>query len=297
MSLSLHIDFYLLHLATERGLAGNTVEAYAEDLADIARFLEKNGVNNWPELDSLHALSYLAHSQKAGLAPTTRARRLSAWRGMVRYLLVEGVLKKDPLIDLSGPGKNDNLPEFLSRDEMARLLKAPDESTPLGLRDGALLELMYAAGLRVSEVINLEMNQVQFQVGCLLVRGKGSKERLVPVHQIALARLRGYLDGARLALMNGLRHEIVFVNNKGARLSRMGVWKLLQKYALKAGVSTKISPHTLRHTFATHLLEGGADLRSLQLMLGHSDIGTTQVYTHISQGHLSQIHSKYHPRG
>ena len=297
MALNVAVDAYLLHLATERGLAGNTVEAYAEDLAHICRFLESNQVNNWQELDSLHVLAYLTHSQNEGLAASTRARRLSAWRGLVRFMLLEGSIKQDPLADLSGPNQNEHLPEFLSRDEVNRLLNAPDESSPLGLRDAALLELMYAAGLRVSEVINLEMHQVQFQVGCLLVRGKGSKERLVPVHQTALARLKTYLDGPRLTLMKGARHEVVFVNNRGSKLSRMGVWKLLQKYALKANILTKLSPHTLRHTFATHLLEGGADLRSLQLMLGHSAISTTQIYTHVNQGHLSQVHSKYHPRG
>lgn len=287
----------MLHLATERGLSGNTLSAYADDLAHIATFLENNGVHNWPELDTLHALAYLAQSQQQGLAASTRARRLSAWRGFIRFLLLEKQITKDPLAELSGPNRQEHLPEFLSREEVLKLLDAPDPATDLGLRDRALLEMMYAAGLRVSELINLEMGWVQFQVGCLMVRGKGSKERLVPVHQTALQRLSQYLEGPRLRLLNGARQEVVFVNNRGGKLSRMGVWKLLQKYALKAGLYTKISPHTLRHTFATHLLEGGADLRSLQLMLGHSDISTTQVYTHISQGHLTQVHNKFHPRG
>ena len=297
MPLSAPIDAYLLHLATERGLAINTVQAYAEDLAHITAFLEANGVEEWGLLDSLHALAYLAYSQNQNLAASTRARRLSAWRGLMRFMLLERIISQDPLAELSGPSQGGQLPEFLSCDEVERLLNAPDPSTPLGLRDQALLELMYAAGLRVSEAINLEVNQVQFQVGCLLVRGKGSKERLVPLHQTALNRLRMYLEGPRLALLHGRRHETVFVNNRGGKLSRMGIWKLLRKYALQANIMSKLSPHTLRHTFATHLLEGGADLRSLQLMLGHSDISTTQVYTHVSQGHLRQVHSKYHPRG
>jgi integrase/recombinase XerD len=156
---------------------------------------------------------------------------------------------------------------------------------------------MYGAGLRVSEAISLEVGQIQFQVGCLTVRGKGSKERLVPLHQTALDRLREYLQGARPKLLGGRRQETVFVNRRGLPLSRMGIWKLIKKYALLAGITTPISPHSLRHTFATHLLEGGADLRSLQLMLGHSAISTTQIYTHVSQAHLSQVHRKYHPRG
>ena len=291
------IDAYLLHLATERGLADHTVSSYAEDLADIARYLEAQGLHAWQELDTLHVLGYLAHSQQQGLAPSTRARRLSAWRGFVKYMLVEKMIQKDPLLELSGPSLPNYLPEFLSQDEVLGLLESPNPDSALGLRDRALLEIMYAAGLRVSEVINLEIGQVQFQVGCLMVRGKGSKERLVPVHQTALQRLREYMEGARLKLLNGARQEAVFVNNRGGRLSRMGIWKLLQKYAVLSGLRTKISPHTLRHTFATHLLEGGADLRSLQLMLGHSAISTTQIYTHVSQSHLTQVHHKYHPRG
>lgn len=297
MSLSAEIDSYLLHLATERGLSRHTVSAYAEDLADISRYLEANGVENWRDLDTLHALGYLAESQKKGLAPSTRARRLSAWRGLVHYQLREGWLKLDPLRELSGPSQPDRLPEFLSQEEVAQLLNAPDPVSDLGVRDRALLEIMYASGLRVSEVIGLEMGQVQFQVGCLLVRGKGGKERLTPVHPYALKQLRLYMDGPRLRLLNGGRQEAVFVNRRGGKLSRMGVWKLLQKYALSAGLRGHISPHTLRHTFATHLLEGGADLRSLQLMLGHSDINTTQIYTHVSQSHLIAVHRKYHPRG
>ena len=291
------IDAYLLHLATERGLADHTVSSYAEDLADIARYLEAQGLHAWQELDTLHVLGYLAHSQQQGLAPSTRARRLSAWRGFVKYMLVEKMIQKDPLLELSGPSLPNYLPEFLSQDEVLGLLESPNPDSALGLRDRALLEIMYAAGLRVSEVINLEIGQVQFQVGCLMVRGKGSKERLVPVHQTALQRLQEYMEGARLKLLNGARQEAVFVNNRGGRLSRMGIWKLLQKYAVLSGLRTKISPHTLRHTFATHLLEGGADLRSLQLMLGHSAISTTQIYTHVSQSHLTQVHHKYHPRG
>jgi integrase/recombinase XerD len=291
------VDAYLLHLATERGLADHTVSSYAEDMSDIMRYLEAQSLHSWRELDTLHALGYLAHSQRQGLAPSTRARRLSAWRGFVKYMLVENMIKKDPLIELSGPNLPSYLPEFLSKEEVLSLLEAPDPASVLGIRDRALLEIMYAAGLRVSEVISLEAGQVQFQVGCLMIRGKGGKERLVPVHQTALTRLREYMEGARLKLLNGARQEVVFVNNRGGKLSRMGVWKLLQKYAVQSGLRAKISPHTLRHTFATHLLEGGADLRSLQLMLGHSAISTTQIYTHVSQSHLSQVHHKYHPRG
>jgi integrase/recombinase XerD len=297
MPLHPEIDSYLLHLATERGLAKLTVASYAEDLAHIAAYLLDQGVDSWKQVDTLHALGYLARSQASGLAPATRARRLSAFRGLIKFMLAQGILKKDPLYELSGPNLPSHLPQFLSKEEVARLLNAPDARQPLGLRDRALLEVMYGAGLRVSEAIGLEMGQIQFQVGCLAVKGKGGKERLVPLHQTALDCLREYMEGARLKLLNGLRRETVFVNQRGRPLSRMGIWKLIKKYALLAGISTPISPHSLRHTFATHLLEGGADLRSLQLMLGHSAISTTQIYTHVSQSHLSQVHRKYHPRG
>ncbi|MDR1396396.1 MAG: tyrosine recombinase XerD [Desulfarculales bacterium] len=291
------IDAYLLHLAAERGLARLTVSSYAEDLNHLSAYLIAQGVNSWQEVDTLHALAYLAASQASGLAASTRARRLSAFRGLIKFMLAQGRLPKDPLHELNGPGQPSHLPEFLSKEEVLRLLEAPDPATPLGSRDRALLEILYGAGLRVSEAAGLEVSQVQFQVGCLSVRGKGGKERLVPVHQTALECLRAYMEGARLNLLNGLRRETVFVNRRGGSLSRMGIWKIVKKYTVLASISTPVSPHSLRHTFATHLLEGGADLRSLQLMLGHSAISTTQIYTHVSQSHLSQVHRKYHPRG
>lgn len=298
--LDLHgmVDVYLSHLSAERGLAEATVQSYAEDLADICAFLEQISVGGWDELKDLHMVSYLASKAKQGLAPASRARRLSAARGLVQYLMRRELLDDDPLAGLRGPKQNQGLPSFLSREEIGRLLDAPPDDTDLGLRDRAMLEMMYGAGLRASEVITIGVGQVQFQVGCLMVRGKGNKERIVPLHQIALDRLTAWLEGPRSRLLTGKKPvEQVFVNARGGPLSRMGLWKILDKHVKAAGITTHVSPHTLRHTFATHLLEGGADLRSVQMMLGHADISTTQVYTHVTTKRLSEVHSRYHPRG
>ncbi len=291
------LDQYLTFLAAVRGLSVNTVAAYSDDLLDIAKFMAGQGVQAWAALDSLHVVAYLSDTKKRGLAARTRARRLSSLRGMLKFMLQEGLLDSNPLSGMSGPKTPDGLPHFLSRDEVEGLLNAPDEESDLGLRDRAMLELMYAAGLRASEVITLGAGDVQFQVGCLVVRGKGSKERLVPVHQTALDVLRTYLEGPRERLRKGKHREEVFLNARGGPLSRMGLWKILRKHVLAAGIKGHVSPHTLRHTFATHLLEGGADLRSVQLMLGHADISTTEIYTHVDRKRLSQVHKKYHPRG
>lgn len=292
------LDQYLSHLAVERGLAANSVESYSFDLADLAAYLEANGVSDWKQLDSLHLVGYLSHLGRLGLSARSRARRLSAARGLTRHLAAEGKLARDPLANLEGPRLTKGLPRFLSLDEVEALLAAPDEETDLGNRDRAMLELMYAAGLRVSEVCGLKVGDVQAQVGLLTVRGKGSKQRLVPVHQTALERLADYLAGARARLLKGAAREEVFVNSRGgAPLSRMSVLRIVRKYAEAAGIGGRVTPHTLRHTFATHLLEGGADLRSVQLLLGHADIGTTEVYTHVSRQRLIEVHRRYHPRG
>ena len=296
-SLDQDLDLYLTHLAAVRGLAANTLEAYAEDLQDAARYLAQAGVQSWRQVDSLHVLAYLAQAATRGLAPASRARRLSALRGLFRWLVESGALAADPLAGLEGPRRHQGLPHFLSQEEMDRLLAAPDTTRDLGRRDRAILELMYACGLRVSEVITLGVGDVQFQVGILTVRGKGSKERLVPVHQMALERLQDYLQGPRVRLLKGKNREEIFLNNRGGPLSRMGLWKIIRKHVLAAGITTPVTPHTLRHTFATHLLEGGADLRSVQLMLGHADISTTEVYTHVTRQRLIQVHRKHHPRG
>ncbi|MFZ5587606.1 MAG: site-specific tyrosine recombinase XerD [Thermodesulfobacteriota bacterium] len=291
------LEAYLGVLAAERGLAANTLEAYAEDLGELARYLAGQGVAAWREVEALHLVGFLAEMARRGLSASTRARRLSAARGLLRHLLERGGLAGDPLATVSGPKQAEGLPYFLSPAEVERLIASPDVETDLGLRDRAMLELMYAAGLRISEVGGLEVGDVQFQVGCLMVRGKGHKERLVPVHQTALAWLSRWLEGPRGRILAGKTREEVFLNKDGGRLSRMGLWKIVRRHAQRAGLAQQMTPHTLRHTFATHLLMGGADLRSVQLMLGHADVATTQIYTHVDNRRLAEVHRRCHPRG
>ena len=291
------IDLYLDHLAAERGLSGHTVEAYADDLRHLSEFVGRRGVSAWPQVDSYHITAWQAGMQAEGLAPRTRARRLSAARGLFKFLIEEDRLSADPSAGLPSPKLPGGLPHFLSRQEVESLLAAPDLETDLGLRDRAMLEVMYGGGLRISEVTGLTVSQVHFQVGYLNVWGKGGKERLVPLHQAGLESIQTYLNTARNRLLKDAKEEAVFLNRFGKALSRMGAWKIVRKYVLLAGIKSKVTPHTLRHTFATHLLEGGADLRSVQIMLGHADISTTEVYTHVSRKRLMEIHRRYHPRG
>ena len=297
MSFDQGLDLFLTHLTAERALAGNTLEAYASDLRELTTYLAVQGVDSWPRVDALHVVAWLAAMSREGLAARTRARRLSAARGLFRYLYENGLVKDDPLATLEGPRLPGGLPRFLSQEEVARLLAAPDPATDLGARDRVMLELMYAAGLRISEVISLGVGQVQFQVGCLAVRGKGGKERLVPVHETALALLKDYLEGPRRRLLKGNRREEVLISNRGGPLTRMGAWKIVRKHVTAAAIPGEVTPHTLRHTFATHLLLGGADLRSVQIMLGHADISTTEIYTHLTTQRLSEVHKLHHPRG
>lgn len=296
MGLDRELDLFLDHLAAERGLAANTQEAYALDLRELAAFLESQGLCDWRGLDALHVIAWLAQMAKQGLSAATRARRLSAVKGLLRFLLERGRLPSDPLASLAGPKLPLTLPRFLSIEETRALLEAPDPSSDRGSRDRALLELIYAAGLRISEATSLQVGQVQFQVGLLAVRGKGAKERLVPVHELALTRLKDYLTGPRQRLLKGQQREEIFISTHAKPLTRMAAWKIIHKYVTQTGLGQGVTPHTLRHTFATHLLLGGADLRSVQLMLGHTDISTTQVYTHLTTQRLSEVHKKFHPR-
>jgi integrase/recombinase XerD len=290
------LDSYLDHLAAERGLSPRSVEAYADDLAGLAEFMAAQGATAWSQVEPLHLINWLSEMANQQLSARTRARRLSAARGLFKYLLESGGLSQDPSASLSGPKTPGSLPHFLSREEVEALLAAPDVDTPLGQRDRAMLEVMYGAGLRISEVISLGVGQIQFQVGLLTVWGKGGKERLVPLNQTALSWLQKHIQGHRQALLKGRMQEEVFLSRLGKPLSRMGAWKIIRKYVLAAGIKGHVTPHTLRHTFATHLLEGGADLRSVQLMLGHADISTTEVYTHVSRERLISIHRRFHPR-
>jgi integrase/recombinase XerD len=295
-----HVLDFLAYLEYERGLSRNTLEAYRSDLLQLGDYLQRAGVD---VLDARHEhlagfLSELAAgaAERRPVAPATLQRKAACLRSFYRHLRRENVIDHDPTAELRAPRKSQKLPQVLTRDEVAQLLGAPKGTEPPALRDRALLELMYACGLRASEAIDLEVGDVDLRHGVLRARGKGSKERLVPVGREAIGAVRTYLQRGRPELV-GLREERrLFVNRRGGGLTRQGLYKIVQRHARSAGLADKMSPHTLRHTFATHLLAGGCDLRAVQEMLGHADIATTQIYTHLSAERLKDVYFAAHPR-
>lgn len=295
----LTLDF-LAYLELERGLSRNTLEAYNSDLHQYGEFLARLGLDPLTVTPSDLAafVTELAegHGERPPVAPATLQRKIACLRSFYRHLRRENILEHDPTAELRAPRSRARLPQVLSRDEVATLLAQPRGSSPAALRDRALLETMYACGLRASEAVALSLSQLDLDAGLVRTRGKGSKERIVPIGSAAIASLRAYLERGRPRLV-GLRDEIrVFVNLRGGALSRQGLYKIVQRHARTAGLDGRMSPHTLRHTFATHLLAGGCDLRSLQEMLGHADIGTTQIYTHLSTERLRDVYFDAHPR-
>jgi integrase/recombinase XerD len=295
VELSSAIDAYLDHLRVERALATNSVSAYATDLATLASFAEERGVTETEELDAVVVARFLVSLDKAGLSARSAARRLSAIRGFCRFLVRERMTASDPTALLSPPRLGRRLPAVISFDEVVRLLATPDVSRPRGLRDRAMLSVMYAAGLRVSELCALKLGDIDRQRGFLSVLGKGGKRRLVPVGEVALADVDAYLKSAPTRPA-GRAQSTLFLSSWGKPLSRQAFWKLILRYARKAGITKAVSPHKLRHSFATHLLEGGADLRSVQAMLGHANIATTEIYTHVAPDHVRKAHRRAHPR-
>lgn len=289
------IDLFLANLAVERGLSANTIAAYSVDLSHFRQFLKESGVSKWGEV-SQNCISGYIQSMGTSFSPRSRARRLAALRTFFGFLHKLGLTEANPSTLVHFPKLGPQLPKTLTSEQIGALLAQPDVSKPLGRRDKAMFELLYACGLRVSELSELRMSQVVLEPGYVTVHGKGDKERLVPMGEIAVECLRDYLEnGRRLLLKKGSARE-VFLNARGENLSRQGIWKIIKSCALRAGITVNITPHMLRHSFATHLLENGADLRSLQVMLGHSDISTTQIYTHVARERLKEIHGKYHPR-
>lgn len=291
-------DQYLNYLLVEKGLSRKTLESYSCDLVRYFDFLRQASVHSVSDNDTAFILQHLIAMQAEGLGPRSRARHLVAIRGFYRFLVQEKMIAADPsrIIDL--PKSGLKLPEVLSTAEIDRLLKSPGTDTPLALRNTAMLELLYASGLRVSELVNLNLLDINLEAGFVRVFGKGSKERIVPMGSGAVQALQAYLKSGRPKLLKaGLSSAVLFVARAGKPMSRQGFWKLLRKYALAAGLKKNISPHSLRHSFASHLLEGGADLRAVQVMLGHADIATTQIYTHVATERLREIHTKFHPRG
>ena len=289
------VDRFLNYLAVERGLSANTLAAYSSDLQEIKQFLNTTGITTWDDLTRDHISAYI---QGLGdrLSARSKARRIAALRSFFKHLQVLGAIRQNPAARITFPKAGMSLPKVLSGTEVEALLQQPDGTHPLGERDKAMLELFYATGLRVSELIDLQLRQLHLDAGYLVILGKGGKERLVPLGEWAAEALRVYLEEGRKTLLKGGSRQEIFVNHRGKKLSRQGVWKILKHYALQARIRQNLTPHMLRHSFATHLLENGADLRSLQTMLGHADISTTQIYTHVARTRLKEIHQKYHPR-
>jgi integrase/recombinase XerD len=290
------IDGYIAYLRDVRRLSTNTIESYARDLASLATFAEKT--QQPVESLTLQDLEAFArHLMSAGLSPRSVARVIACTRGFYRFLLLEHQIAADPAADLRAPRAWPALPKYLSLEEVDQLLAQPDPSIPRGLRDKALIELLYATGLRVSELLSLRPGDVNLEAGYLTCIGKGDKQRIVPLGQAAADWVRRYIRDGRPALLKKRSSGWLFINAKdGGRLSRVGFWKVLKEYGIKAGVSRELSPHVLRHSFATHLLERGADLRAIQLMLGHADLSTTQIYTHVLEARLRAVYDQFHPR-
>jgi integrase/recombinase XerD len=289
------IDAYLDHLRVERGLSRKTLEAYAGDIARYQRLLADDGAR-LEDADAAAIARALARLTEAGLSARSQARFLSSLRGLYKHLVREGELASDPMVLVEGPRISRKLPELLSADEVLRLLAAPPRDELRGLRDAAMLHTLYASGLRVSELVQLRRNDVDLRAGFLSAFGKGRKRRIVPLGELAQESVATYLQRVRpeWARPNEAR---LFVTARGSGMTRQAFWKNLRRYARAAGIRQRVTPHMLRHSFATHLLEGGADLRVVQALLGHSDISTTQVYTHVSAEHLRSMHRRYHPRG
>lgn len=290
------IQEFIDYLGHEKGLAANTLESYSRDLRQYYGFLSEDASSSLENASQATIVAYLMYLRKQGKATATIARRLAALKAFYQFLVKENYVDKDPTGDLASPRLERKLPKILSVQEVERLLAQPDTRTIAGKRDKAMLELLYATGIRVSELTSLNVGDVDVSEGFLRCTGKGSKERMVPVGEIALQALKVYLNEARPKLISSPSEQAMFVNHHGRRLTRQGFWKIVKKYAAQAGIKKEITPHTLRHSFATHLLENGADIRAVQEMLGHADISTTQIYTHVTKERLKDVYAKSHPR-
>jgi integrase/recombinase XerD len=291
------LDEFCDALWLEDGLSRNTLAGYRRDLRQFAEWLQKSRSRALTAAERADVLDYLAHQFQNNAKPRSAARLMSSLKRFYRYQLREGRMTADPTLEVESPKLPRGLPKSLTEEDVESLLGAPDTGTPLGLRDRAMLEMLYASGLRVSELVTVGTAQVSQDMGVVRVMGKGAKERLVPLGEEALAWIRRYVAEARGAILDGRRADALFVTARGAGMTREAFWHLIRRYAARAGLRKPISPHTLRHAFATHLLNHGADLRVVQMLLGHADISTTQIYTHVARERLKQLHQRHHPRG
>jgi integrase/recombinase XerD len=291
------LDQFLHYIVVEKGLSKNTVDAYSHGLNRFLDYLKKKGIQEIPSVSKLDVRAFLLALKKQGLSAKTVVRNLVAIRTLFQFLIQEGILEANPIEELESPKMPKTLPEILNLKEVEQLLEQPNPQTPMGIRDRAMLEVLYATGMRVSELTQLPMNQVNLEAGYVLVFGKGSKERIIPLGSEAMKWVALYLKGARERLAKRRESPFLFINRMGSGMSRQRFWKVIKTYGRRAGIRKRITPHLLRHSFASHLLERGADLRSVQMMLGHVDISTTQIYTHVTGERLKKIHQRYHPRG
>lgn len=290
------IDRFLDAIWMERGLSENTLGAYRADLLALTARLEQRGVE-LVRASRADILEYIAWRVEGGAKPRSTARQLSSFRRFFRYLVREGFLSQDPTAEIAMPKIGRALPQSLTEEEVDALLAAPNVSDALGHRDRAMLEVLYATGVRVSELINLRVGQVNLNQGVLRIIGKGDRERLIPLGDEAQDWLREFVEGPRAEILLDRQTDYLFPTRRGDRMTRQAFWHIIKRYAKKAGVRKKLSPHTVRHAFATHLLNNGADLRVVQLLLGHSDVSTTQIYTHVARERMKELHSRHHPRG
>jgi integrase/recombinase XerD len=293
-----HVDAFLTYLLVEKGLATNTVAAYSHDLMEFSRYLEAQGIKDVAAVGSRHVIGFLTFLHDQGLSARSQARVLTTLRGLYRFLQREELLPADnPTALLRMPKTGRRLPQVPSHSQVDALLNLPNEATPLGIRNQAMLELLYATGLRVSELVNLQVHQINLEANFLRVQGKGGRERLVPLGSRAREKVLAYLTTTRPLLLKNRSSTYLFVTRSAKPLTRQAFWHLLKQYAKQNPQGSSLYPHALRHAFATHLLDGGADLRAVQTMLGHVDIATTQIYTHLTSERLREVHRKYHPRG
>jgi integrase/recombinase XerD len=290
------VDTFLLHLKVERGLAKNTLDSYRRDLNKFIGYLHRQGITDLNDVDRRMLMAFMEDLHNQNRAAATISRNLAAIRSFYSFLLQENMVSSNPSAELDAPKIPKRLPNVMTVSQVARLMEQPNGKNAAGMRDKAMLELLYATGIRVSELVNLDLVDVNLEMGFLRCLGKGSKERIVPMGQKAVEAVGTYLQKGRGKLIRNSEEEAVFVNMHGGRLTRQGFWKILKKYVRQAGFEGDITPHTLRHSFATHLLENGADLRAVQEMLGHSDISTTQIYTQVTAIHLRDVYQQSHPR-
>ena len=297
IDLSEQVEDYLRYSQVERGLSNNTITAYRQDLTSFIRFLQQENFTSWPT-QALDIDAFLAEQRDQNKATSSISRLITSLRKFYQWLVRQNIQKLNPMLEIDSPKKRHTLPVALTINEVNKLLQQPDTKKKLGLRDRALLETLYATGIRVSELINLKFTDLHEELKLVKIFGKGSKERLIPISAVALSWIDSYKEKVRdpLILKIGRNNDFIFLNSRGGSLTRQAVWQIIKHYCKLAGIQKNVTPHTLRHTFATHLLENGADLRVVQEILGHSDISTTQIYTNLSQKHILQVYEKTHPR-